>query len=242
VLLVNEAAARRFFPDQNSLGAQIRLWGANRSIVGVVANEKFRGLTEAAPLAVYLPIWQAPSTNGAGVLLVRTDGDPRALAGVVRAAFREQDRALAVFGLEPLGRAVSRSVSKQRFTMLLVVLFAALALVLAAVGVHGVLSCGVAERRREIGIRMALGADPAGVLRLILVEGLTLALGGLALGAAGALALARLLTNLLFGVTPTDPTSFAAVAVLLLFVSLAATAVPAWRAVRIDPARALRAE
>jgi len=242
VLLVNEAAARRFFPDQDPLGAQIRLWGTNRTIVGVVGNERFHGLTEAPPLAVYAPLAQTPSANGAGVLLVRTDGDPRALAGAVRAAFREQDPALAVFGLEPLDRAVSRSVSKRRFTMLLVGLFAALALVLAAVGVHGVLSYGVAQRRREIGIRMALGAEPSGMLRLIVVEGLTLALAGLALGVAGAFALTRLLTSLLFGVTPTDPASFAAVIVVLLVVSLAATAVPAWRAARVDPARALRAE
>ena len=235
VLLVNETAARRFFPDQDPLGAEIRLWGANRAIVGVVANERFQGLTEAPPLAVYLPLAQAPSANGAGVLLVRAAGDPRA-------AFREQDSALAVFGLEPLDRAVSRSVSKRRFTMLLVGLFAALALVLAAVGVHGVLSYGVVQRQREIGIRMALGARPAGMLRLIVFEGLTLALAGLALGVAGAFALTRLLASLLFGVTPTDPTSFAAVAALLLVVALGATALPAWKAARVEPARALRAE
>jgi len=242
VLLVNAAAAKRFFPDQDPLGEQIRFWGTSRTIVGVVGNEKFHGLTEAPPLAVYAPIWQAPSANGAGVLLVRTAGDPRALAGGVRAAFREQDPALAVFGLEPLDRAVSRSVSKRTFTMLLVGLFAALALVLAAVGVHGVLSYGVAERRREIGIRLALGAEPAGMLRLIVAEGLVMALAGLALGVAGAVALTRLLSSLLFGVTPTDPLSFAAVVVVLLVVALAATAVPAWRAAQVDPARALRAE
>jgi len=242
VLLVNEAAARRFFGDRDPLGARIRFWGASRTIVGIVANERFHGLTEAPPLAVYLPLWQAPSTNGAGVLLARTAGDPRALAGAVRAAFREQDPALAVFGLEPLERAVTRSESKRTFTMLLVGLFAALALALAAVGVHGVLSHGVAERRREIGIRLALGAEPAGMLRLIVVEGLFLALAGLALGIAGAFALTRLISSLLFGVTPTDPASFGAVVVLLLVVSLVATAVPAWRAARVDPARALRAE
>jgi len=242
VLLINDAAARRFFADRDPLGAQIRLWGANRTIVGVVANEKFYGLTEAAPLAVYLPLSQAPSVNGAGVLLARTAGDPMALAGVARDLFRELDPSLAVFGLEPLDAAVSRSVAQRRFTMLLLSLFAIVALVLAAVGVHGVLSYGVVQRQREIGIRMALGADPAGVLRLVVGEGLALVLLGLLVGLAGALALTRLLASLLFGVSPTDPATFAGVAAVLTLVALAATAAPAWRAARIDPARALRAE
>jgi putative ABC transport system permease protein len=121
-------------------------------------------------------------------------------------------------------------------------IFAALALVLAAVGVHGVLSYGVVQRRREIGIRMALGAKPSGMLRLVMGEGFGLTLAGLALGLAGALVATRLLASLLYGVTPTDPTTFLGVAAVLVMVAAAATAVPAWRAAKVDPARALRAE
>ena len=142
---------------------------------------------------MYLPLAQAPSANGAGVLLVRAAGDPLALASAVRGAIHEQDPSLAVFGLEPLGATVSRSVSQRRFTMLLLGLFAGLALLLAAVGTYGVLSGGVAERRREIGIRLALGAPRSGMVRLVVGEGLALATVGLIVGVAGALALTRLL-------------------------------------------------
>jgi predicted permease len=242
VLLVNEAAAARFFAGRDPIGAQIAFWGARRTIVGVVANEKFHGLAEAAPIGVYTPLAQTPSASGDGVLLVRTAGDPTALAGAVRTAIHDLDPGLAVFGLEPLANAVTRSTAERRFTMTVLGIFAALALVLAAVGVHGVLSYGVVQRRREIGIRMALGAKPSGMLRLVMGEGFGLTLAGLALGLAGALVATRLLASLLYGVTPTDPTTFLGVAAVLVMVAAAATAVPAWRAAKVDPARALRAE
>jgi len=243
VLLVNEAAAERFFPGTASLGTRIRLWGTERTVVGVVANERIHGLVEAAPPCVYLPLAQAPSFNGAGVLLLRTAGrDPLALAPSVRAMVRKVDPELAVFGIEPLSETLSRSVSTRRFTMLVVGLFAFLALALAAIGIHGVLSYGVALRTREIGLRMALGADAAGVVRLVIGEGLVLALAGLALGLAGALALTRVLATLLFGVSPTDPATFAAIALFLLLVAAAASGIPAWRAAHIDPVVALRSE
>jgi len=192
---------------------------------------------------VYLPLAQAPSFNGAGVLLLRTSGrDPLALAPSVRAMVRKVDPELAVFGIEPLSETLSRSVSTRRFTMLVVGLFAFLALALAAIGIHGVLSYGVALRTREIGLRMALGADAAGVVRLVIGEGLVLALAGLALGLAGALALTRVLATLLFGVSPTDPATFAAIALFLLLVAAAASGIPAWRAAHIDPVVALRSE
>ena len=242
VLVINEAAARRFFPGADPLGAQIKFWGAARTVVGVVANERFHGLAEAPPPGIYLPLAQAPSINGAGVLLVRTAGDPIALAASVRSALRHLDPALAVFGLETLDETVSRSVSERRFTMLLLGLFAALALVLAAVGIHGVLSYGVARRTHEIGVRMALGAQPARVVQLVLREGMILAVAGLAIGLAGALALSRLLASLLFGVGPTDPPTFVAVSLLLLAVALAASYIPARRATKVDPVVALRAQ
>jgi predicted permease len=242
VLLVNEAAAQRFFPGQDPIGARIGFWGAARTIVGVVANERFHGLSETAPIAAYAPLAQAPSANGSGVLLVRTSGDPSALGSAVRGAIHDVDPSLAIFGVEPLEHTVARSVSQRRFTMLLVGLFAGIALALAAVGVHGVLSYGVVQRTREIGIRMALGARPTRVLRLVVGDGLVLTVAGLAIGLAGSAALTRLLTSLLFGVTATDPATFVAVAAFLTLVALVASYLPARRATKIDPAVALRTE
>jgi putative ABC transport system permease protein len=240
VVLINDAAARRFFGERDPLGAQVRMYGIPRTIVGVVANERAHGLSEAPPLAIYLPLAQAPSVDGAGVLLVRTAGDPLASAAAVRDIIRERDPALAVFALEPLDQTVARSVSERRFAMLLVGLFATLALVLGAIGVYGVLSYDVTRRVREIGIRMALGAERGSVLRMIVGRAFVLAAIGVLAGGAGALALTRTLSTLLYGVTPHDPTTFAAAAAVLTVVALAAAALPAWRAARVDPAAALR--
>jgi putative ABC transport system permease protein len=176
------------------------------------------------------------------VLLVRATGDPIALASAARGAIRDVDPGLAVFAVEPLTETLSRSVSERRFTMLLLGLFAAIALVLAAVGIHGVLSYGVVQRTREIGIRVALGARPASVLRLIVGQGVILAVIGVAVGLAGAFALTRLLATLLFGVTPTDMTTMAAVVVVLAGTAVLASYLPARRAMRVDPSIALRAE
>ncbi len=242
VLLINAAAARRFFPGHDPIAAKIRFWGAERTVVGTVANEKFHGLAADEPPAVYLPLAQAPSTNGAGVLLVRTAGDPLAVASAVRSAIREIDPALAVFGVEPLEETLSRSVSQRRFTVLLLVLFALAALALAAIGIHGVLSYSVAARTRELGIRMALGAPPAKVLGLVAGEGAVLALLGIVIGLSGALMLTRLMSALLYGVTPGDPATFIFVALFLGAVALGACYIPARRATRIDPAISLRVE
>ena len=242
VVLVNEATVRRFFAGQDPIGKQISFWGARRTIVGIVGNERFHGLDEAAPIALYAPLAQAPSANGSGALLVRAAGDPAAMVSSVRGAIREQDAALAVFGLEPLVDTLSRSVAERRFTMLVLGLLAAVALVLAAVGVHGVLSYSVTQRTREIGIRIALGALPGRVLRVVVLEGVALALAGVAVGLAGAYALTRSMSALLFDVTPTDPVTFAVVPAGLVLVAAIASYFPARRATRIDPVRALRAE
>jgi predicted permease len=242
VVLINEATARRFFSEQEPLGKQINFWGTSRTIVGVVGNERFHGLDEAAPIALYAPLDQAPSANGAGALLVRTGGDPAALVASVRGSIREQDAALAVFGLEPFAETMSRSIAERRFTMLVLGLLASVALMLAAVGVHGVLSYSVTERTREIGIRMALGARPGAVLRLVMTQGVLLALVGGALGLCAAALLTRSMSALLFGVTPTDPMIFAAVPAGLAIVALAASYFPARRAIRVDPVKAMRHE
>jgi putative ABC transport system permease protein len=242
VCVINRAAAERFWPGRSPLGAEIRLYGAARRIVGVVANEKFQGIDEAAPIAIYLPLWQAPSFDGSGVLLVRASGDAASVAPAVRGTIRELDPALSVYGVEPLDETRARTVSQRRFAMLLVGVFAAVALTLAAVGIHGMLSYGVSRRTREIGIRVALGARPASVRQLIVGQGLVLTLLGLAIGLPASLALTRLLRSLLFGVTPTDPMTLAGGAVLLAAVAILASYVPARRATRVDPAIALRVE
>ncbi|HEY7058797.1 MAG TPA: ABC transporter permease [Vicinamibacterales bacterium] len=242
VALINEAAAERFFGKSDPIGHQMRFWGSSRTIVGIVANERIHGLIESAPIAAYAPLAQAPSANGAGVLLVRTSGDPAALASSIRSAIRATDPGLAVFGLEPLDVTMTRSVSQRRFIMLLLSAFALTALVLAGVGVHGMLSYRVARRRQEIGIRMALGAGPGTVLRLVLRDGAILTLIGLALGLIAAASFTRVLRTLLFGVTATDPITFAAVAVFFVLVAMAATIAPAVWASRVDPLTVLRSE
>ncbi len=242
VVLVNEAAVRRFFPGRDPIGAQIRLWGSARTIVGVAGDERFHGLAQAAPAAVYLPLAQAPSVDGAETLLLRVSGNPAALAADVRRAIHSVDPALAAFGVEPLRRTLERSVGSRRFTMVLLGLFAALAAALAAIGIHGVLSFTVARRTRELGIRVALGARGGQVMGLILRQALRLTGAGLLIGIAGALLLSRLLRSQLYGTTPTDPLTFVIVAVVLGLVALLAGAIPAHRATRIDPMTALREE
>jgi predicted permease len=242
VAVINRAAERRFFASQDALGRQIGFWGANRTIVGVVADERFHGLTAATPPAVYLPLPQAPSTNGAYALLARTAGDPAALAPGARGVVAELDPALALFGVEAMDATVSRSLADRRFTLLLTGLFAALALALAAIGAHGVLSYTVAQRTREIGIRMALGARPGEIVRQVVRHALALTGIGLIVGLAGAGAMARLIGSLLFGVTPGDPLTFAVVPLVILGAALMASYLPARRAMRVDPLIALRSE
>jgi ABC-type antimicrobial peptide transport system permease subunit len=175
-------------------------------------------------------------------LIVRTSGDPAALAHVVRATIRELDPRLVVFGLEPLQDTLSKSLNEQRFLMLLLGLFAALAIALAAIGVHGVLSCTVAQRTREIGIRMALGASAREVIGLVILRGATFAAVGLLVGLGLALAFARLISGLLYGVKPTDAATLAGVVLTCAVVAALSLWLPVRRAVSIDPLVALRQE
>jgi putative ABC transport system permease protein len=242
VLNINEAAAKRFFPRGDAIGAKIRFWGSARTIVGVVANERSHGLSQPPPIAVYAPVAQAPSANGAGVLLVRAARDPEALVGAVRRLVRGLDPELAVFAVEPLDRTVSRTLAGRRFVAMLLALFAVVALALAAVGIHGVLAYSVTQRRREFGVRMALGARPADIVRDVLREVVMLFTVGMALGTVGTLALSGFLAGQLFGVTAADPLSFGAALAFLAAGAAAAGAIPAWHATKVDPVVALRAE
>lgn len=236
-VLINDAARRQFFVSQDPVGQRLAFWGRQWNIVGVVGDEKMHGLTSDAPPAVYISFNQALNANA---LLVRVNGDPASVAGDVRAIFREIDPALAVFGIEPLERTVTESLAERRFTMVLLGSFALLTLSLALVGVYGALSYSVAQRRREIGVRLAFGAAPGRVLRLVLGEGLALASMGLIAGTAAAWLLTRLMANLLFGVTPTDPLTFSTAPLGLIAAVLASAYLPARRASKVDPLVALR--
>jgi putative ABC transport system permease protein len=240
VLVINQAAAALFFPHQTPIGQEIRFWGANRRIVGVVADVHFQGLTEPAPIAAYQPLSQGP--RGSGALLVRTAGNPIDLAPAVRRAVREIDPSLALFGVEPLSETLGNSLGERRFALLVLLTFAGVTLLLALVGVHGVLSYSMSLRTQEIGIRTAFGAAPGQVASLVLGEGLRLAMLGIVLGLLAAALGSRLLQGLLYGVPSLDPWTFAVTAGTLLGAALLATWLPARKATRIDPIRALHAE
>jgi predicted permease len=242
VALINQAAVRRYFPNQEPLGQQINLWGTARTVVGIVADERIHGLADATPPALYLPLAQAPSVNGTEALLVKVRGDPTRLGPAVRGAIREIDPALAVFGVEPLSSTVGRSLGQQRFTMLVLGVFAALAIALALIGVHGVLSYLVARRSRELGLRLALGATPAGVVGQIVQQGMRLTAVGIGVGLLTALAGARLLRGLVYGVGVTDPVTFLAVGAAVFAAAALASWIPAHQAARMDPMAALRSE
>ena len=242
VVLVNEAAAGRFFAGRDPLGQQIAFWGQSRTIVGVVGNERFHGVTEAPPPAVFAPLAQTPSLSGSEVLLVRTRDAASQGAAALHAAVASLDPGLALFGVEPLQATLDASFGKRRFVMLLLSLFAGIALLLAAIGMHAVLSYDVAARTREIGIRMALGARPAAVVLMVVGRGAMLALAGLCVGALGAFGISRLLTTLVFGVHPSDPVSIVGAMATLLVTLLGISVLPAWRAVQKDPSLTLREE
>ena len=240
VLAINETAQQRFFGSRPALGQRISLWGAARTVVGVFADERFHGLVEAASPAIYLPAGQAPIPSGS--ILVRVARDPAGFIPALRRVVRELEPGVALYGVEPLAETLSQSLAQRRFTMLVLGAFAAVALLLALVGVHGVLSYTVTQRNREIGIRMALGADRQRVGRLVVGQGARLTLGGLGIGLVGAIAVSRVLSTLLYGVRQSDPLTLATVALTLGGVALLASWLPARRAARVDPMVVLREE
>ena len=241
-ILISETMARRFWPGEDAVGKRLTLSfypGVLRQVVGVVGDVKLRGLALAEPIAaVYVPHSQMPLSWMS--LVVRTKVPPRSLVSAVAAAVQRIDPDQPVTGAGTMEEHLGESLSHARFTMLLLAVFAALALALSAVGIYSVLAYGVRRRTREIGIRMALGAQAADVVRMVVLQGMRPALIGLAVGLAGSLAFGRALASLVYGVSPTDPLTFAGVSILLALVALAACALPARRATRVDPTEALQ--
>ena len=246
VAIIDETMERKFWPDENPIGRRISfqrdpqgnpIW---REVVGVVGHVKHRGLEGESPVQYYIPFRQMP-VNGV-FLVVRTAMEPTSLAGAVRGAIQEVDPELPVFRVTTMERMVEDSMTQRRFAMTLLSVFAFVALILASVGLYGVMSYSVTQRTNEIGIRMALGAKVTDVLAMVVRQGMTLSLAGVGIGLAGAFALTHVMRNLLFGVSATDPLTYAAVALVLAGVSLLACFVPARRATKVDPMEALRYE
>ncbi len=242
VVAVNQTMAKIYWPRESALGHRVRS-GRNSSwqtIVGVIGDIKNAGLDRTAGTELYIPSSQAPVRTA--YLLVRTKGDPMSIAGAVRSEIRSLDRALPISQLRSMEEVMSSARSRPRFLTLLLTLFSSISLLLAALGIYGVISYSVAQRTNEIGIRMALGAQSGDVVRLVGSFGLRLALAGIAAGAIGAFALTRTLSGLLFGVSSMDRATFAAMAATLFAVTLLACYIPARRASRVDPLIALRYE
>jgi len=245
VAIVDRSVAKRFWPGTSPIGKRLKMTGQDsagewRTIVGVVGDVKHVSFDTDSPPHVYAPLAQYPRLFQ--YVVIRTNGDPAALARAARAAVREIDRDQAVFRVESMDEKVAITTAWRRFYTALLGCFAVVALALAMVGVYGVTAFSVAQRRREIGIRMALGARRGSVLGLVLGQALLLAGLGVALGLAAALALVRVAASLLFGVSATDLGSFAGGALLLVALAIVASWLPARRASRLDPVLALAAE
>jgi putative ABC transport system permease protein len=243
VVIINEEMAKRHFPDEDPIGKRIHVTQGPetfREIVGIVGDVKQYGLARPTTLQTYEPFLQTPYSSM--TLVVRADGNLAPLGGAIRSQVLAIDKEQPISRTKPLEEVVSESVAKQRFSMLLLGIFAAVALVLSAVGLYGVMSYSVTQRTHEIGIRTALGAKQSDVLKLVVGQGMVLALTGVGIGLLAAFGLTRLMSVLLFGVSATDPLTFVALPAVLTLVALAACFVPARRATKVDPMTALRYE
>jgi putative ABC transport system permease protein len=246
VAIINDTAARRIWPDEEAVGKRIWLsigWEKNdfAEIVGVVGDVKYRNVEQTVEPDVYISYLQTIEEAPSFVIL-RTSGNPSALVAGLRREILSLDKNVPLYDVKALEERSRDATSRARFTAMLLAVFAAMALLLSAVGIYGVMAYAVAGRTREIGIRMALGAQRADVLRLIMGDGIALTILGLGLGLAASFAATRILTNQLYGVGATDPVTFAAVSLILAAVALAASYIPARRATRVDPMVALRHE
>ena len=244
VTIINESMARRFWPNEDPIGKRLKIGPPDNepwiTIVGVVKDVRQVGLDSEIRFTTFEPLAQRPRTSVE--LAIRAAGDPGSAIAAARAELRRMEPSLLIDNVQTMSERIYQSVAPRRLNLMLFGLFSALALALASVGLYGVVSYSAGQRTREFGIRMALGARPSDVLRLVLGQGLKLALAGVAIGIVAALGLARLLVSLLFGIEPTDPLTLAAVSALLTGVALIACWLPAQRATQVAPTEALRSE
>jgi putative ABC transport system permease protein len=241
-IVVSQAFVDSVFPNEEALGKRLIIWSGIRNepyeIIGIVGDTRYQSLQGEPSATMYVPTRELLFVN----LVIRTQGDPLSLVGGVRKEVNALDPDQPIAAIRPMTEWVAMSAAGARYRTTLLGLFALLAMILAATGIYGVMSYSVAQRTQEIGVRMALGARPLDVLKLVVRQGMMLALIGVIVGLAGALALTRVMSSLLFGVTERDPITFVAVAALLIVVAFIACFVPAHRATRIDPLIALRCE
>jgi putative ABC transport system permease protein len=245
VILVNQTTARSIWPGENAIGKRVKLGGLDHpwmTVVGIVGNVHHVGLDAAPTMQFYVPHTQWPFPDTDMTFVVRTAGLPAALAPAIRQELHAIDASQPVSRVMPLDDYVGLSVQDRRFSLILLGVFAVIALVLSVVGIYGVTAYTVARRTREVGIRMALGARRSQVVTLLLRQVSTPVLAGIGVGLAASLGLTRVLASMLFGVTPTDPATFASVVVVLAGVAALACYIPARRALRVDPTIALRCE
>ncbi len=247
VAMINAAVAQRYFAHQDPIGKRLMFGRPSDkrapkwiTIVGVAGDTKLYGLANPARLEVYVPFRQSASSDM--TLIVKSGIEPAALTSAIRSAIAPIDKEQPIFGIATMQQLVNDSVSTRRITLILLGVFGALALLLGAIGIYGVLAYSVAQRTHEIGIRMALGARGGDVLRMVLSQGAKIAGAGVVIGVIASFGLTRLMTKLLFSVSPADPATFAAVAIVLVLVALLASYIPARRTLRVDPMIALRHE
>jgi putative ABC transport system permease protein len=242
VVLINETMARRFFPDEDPIGKRLDISGPTymREIVGVVGDVKQESLRTPTPPQVYEPFSQKPERSFH--VLLRVSANPAQFAETVRQEVRAIDNAQPISEARPMEAIVAQSLTRDRFSALILGAFGCLALILAAVGIYGVIAYSVAQRTNEIGVRMALGAQGADVVRLVLRQGLRLVIIGVVIGLLISTVATRVLAAVLFGISPIDPGAFGVIALLLSLVALLACWIPARRATKVDPLVALRCE
>jgi putative ABC transport system permease protein len=253
VVVINQALAKRYWQG-NAVGRRLSPGRVSKdgdwfTVIGVVEDTKNLGVDKPAGTELYFLEPQVFKVFGQGFggimrqnFVVRAEGDPALIAGAVRAAVREIDPTLPIFGMQPMSDTVADSLARPRFLSLLLGAFSIIALALAAVGIYGVMAYSVSQRTNEIGVRVALGARSSDVLKMVLGQGTRMAAIGVGIGLAGAFALTRVMSTLLFEVSVTDPATFAAVVALLAAVTLLACYIPARRATKVDPMVALRRE
>lgn len=246
VVIISENLAETFWPGEDPIGKRLQPGFSRKpmcTVAGVVGNVHQNGFAKKAPMAIYMPDSQAPVfLLGAAAFVVRTESNPQSLAGTFRRELQEIDKELPLYDVRTMEQLVSRSVSEPRFNMILLAVFAGLALTLASIGIYGVMAYSVAQRTQEIGVRVALGATTRNVLAMVVGEGLKMTVIGLTVGLTGAFLLTRVMASLLFQVSATDPLTFVMVGISLTAVGLLACFVPARRAAKVDPMIALRYE